>query len=164
MAPHAARLLELCAVGQLPPTITGFLGEIYQRYPKSKRKLADADEAPSDDPAAEPEEAAFAAGDVLFLSFPTGNLMGSMTAGNEKIHASDFVRQALLDQKIQRACRQRVVETRFDCDGDTILLLVDQLGGACHTGRRSCFYNAIKDERVEVISAPIQLPMHQNKK
>lgn len=59
----AARLLELCAVGQLPPTITGFLGEIYQRYPKPKRKLADADEAPADDPAAEPEEAAFAAGD-----------------------------------------------------------------------------------------------------
>ncbi len=61
-------------------------------------------------------------------------------------------------------CRQRVVETRFDCDGDAILLLVDQLGGACHTGRRSCFYNAVKVDRVEVISTPIQLPIHQSQK
>lgn len=52
-------------------------------------------------------------------------------------------------------CRQRVIETRFDCDGDALLLLIDQLGGACHTGRRSCFYDAVKGERVEVISAPI---------
>jgi phosphoribosyl-AMP cyclohydrolase len=31
---------------------------------------------------------------------------------------------------------------RLDCDGDTVLLLVDQIGVACHTGRRSCFYRA----------------------
>ena len=36
---------------------------------------------------------------------------------------------------------QRLVELRVDCDGDTILMKVEQLGGiACHTGRRSCFY------------------------
>lgn len=35
---------------------------------------------------------------------------------------------------------QRVVELRVDCDGDTLLVLVDQHGrGACHTGQRSCF-------------------------
>ncbi len=34
---------------------------------------------------------------------------------------------------------QRVVEIRRDCDGDTLLLLVDQTGPACHTGTRSCF-------------------------
>jgi phosphoribosyl-AMP cyclohydrolase len=61
-------------------------------------------------------------------------------------------------------CRQRVIETRFDCDGDAILLLVDQLGGACHTGRRSCFYNAVRGDCVEVISAPIQLCIQQNQK
>jgi hypothetical protein len=43
-------------------------------------------------------------------------------------------------------------------------LLVDQLGGACHTGRRSCFYNALKNDRVVVISTPLQLPIDQNKK
>ncbi|WP_353647709.1 phosphoribosyl-AMP cyclohydrolase [Nakamurella sp. A5-74] len=34
---------------------------------------------------------------------------------------------------------QRVVELRHDCDGDTLLLLVDQSGAACHTGTRTCF-------------------------
>ncbi len=58
----AARLLELCAVGELPPTITGFLGEIYQRYPKPKRRLTAIAEVPAG-PAIEPEDAAVAAGD-----------------------------------------------------------------------------------------------------
>ena len=34
---------------------------------------------------------------------------------------------------------QQVREVRLDCDGDTVLLLVDQAGAACHTGDRSCF-------------------------
>lgn len=38
---------------------------------------------------------------------------------------------------------QRVVEVRFDCDADTLLLLVDQTGAACHTGTRSCFEGRI---------------------
>ncbi len=39
---------------------------------------------------------------------------------------------------------QTLVELRLDCDGDTILALVDQHGVACHTGRRSCFFNALQ--------------------
>ncbi|MDI6901774.1 MAG: phosphoribosyl-AMP cyclohydrolase [Anaerosomatales bacterium] len=38
---------------------------------------------------------------------------------------------------------QEVVEVRYDCDGDTLLVLVDQLGPACHTGERSCFYRTL---------------------
>jgi len=34
---------------------------------------------------------------------------------------------------------QQVREVRLDCDGDTVLLIVDQVGGACHTGDRTCF-------------------------
>jgi phosphoribosyl-AMP cyclohydrolase len=51
--------------------------------------------------------------------------------------------------------RQQLKELRLDCDGDALLLLVNQFGPACHTARRSCFYNAIRGNRVEVISAPI---------
>ena len=40
---------------------------------------------------------------------------------------------------------QRLVELRLDCDGDALLVLVDQQGVACHTGRRSCFYRAARD-------------------
>ena len=49
---------------------------------------------------------------------------------------------------------QRLVELRLDCDGDTLLLLVDQAGVACHTGRRSCFYRAVRDGAVVEIAAP----------
>lgn len=48
--------------------------------------------------------------------------------------------------------RQRLHELRYDCDGDTILLLVEQTGAACHTFRRSCFYRAVRDgESVEIM-------------
>ena len=40
---------------------------------------------------------------------------------------------------------QALKELRLDCDGDTILLSVDQPGVACHTGRRTCFYRAFRD-------------------
>ncbi|MGI2029926.1 phosphoribosyl-AMP cyclohydrolase [Endozoicomonas acroporae] len=41
---------------------------------------------------------------------------------------------------------QRLVECRLDCDGDAILLKVEQTGGiACHTGRKSCFYRRLRD-------------------
>ena len=46
---------------------------------------------------------------------------------------------------------QHLKELRVDCDGDTLLLLVDQTGVACHTGRRSCFYRAAKDGTIATI-------------
>ncbi|HYD30995.1 MAG TPA: phosphoribosyl-AMP cyclohydrolase [Azospirillaceae bacterium] len=39
---------------------------------------------------------------------------------------------------------QHLKDFRIDCDGDTLLLMVDQDGVACHTGRRSCFYRAAR--------------------
>jgi len=54
---------------------------------------------------------------------------------------------------------QQLKEARLDCDGDTLLLLVDQTGPACHTGRKSCFYNAIREDRVEVMSEPLVDPV-----
>lgn len=47
--------------------------------------------------------------------------------------------------------QQRLVEFLIDCDGDTLLLKVDQAGVACHTGRRTCFFTAARaDALVEV--------------
>ncbi|WGL15522.1 phosphoribosyl-AMP cyclohydrolase [Microbulbifer bruguierae] len=46
---------------------------------------------------------------------------------------------------------QQVRELRLDCDGDTLVLLVEQLGGiACHTGRVSCFYQVLEDGQWQV--------------
>ncbi|MDP2943059.1 MAG: phosphoribosyl-AMP cyclohydrolase, partial [Candidatus Omnitrophota bacterium] len=42
---------------------------------------------------------------------------------------------------------QKVKEIRFDCDADCILVKVQQIGGACHTGYRSCFYRKLKDKK-----------------
>ncbi len=53
---------------------------------------------------------------------------------------------------------QMLKDMRLDCDGDTILLIVDQTGPACHSGRRSCFYNAVRGDRLEVISDPLISP------
>ena len=51
---------------------------------------------------------------------------------------------------------QRLVELRVDCDRDCLLALVEQVGPACHTNRRSCFYTAVRDgEEVEIL-----VPVH----
>jgi len=49
---------------------------------------------------------------------------------------------------------QRVREMRFDCDGDTVLVLVDQTDAACHTDRPTCFYLRVDGARVRVTSDP----------
>jgi phosphoribosyl-AMP cyclohydrolase len=45
--------------------------------------------------------------------------------------------------------RQWVREVRVDCDGDALLVLVDQEGAACHTGERSCFFRSLPAVRGE---------------
>ncbi len=47
---------------------------------------------------------------------------------------------------------QELVDFRFDCDRDCILVVIRQTGAACHTNRRSCFYTAVRDgEEVELM-------------
>lgn len=54
---------------------------------------------------------------------------------------------------------QLVREIRLDCDGDTVLLLVEQQGGiACHTGRTSCFYRLWRDGEWQVTQPVIKNP------
>ena len=50
---------------------------------------------------------------------------------------------------------QMLKELRLDCDRDTLLLLVDQTGPACHTGRRSCFYQLAEGDRLKIDSEPL---------
>ncbi len=47
---------------------------------------------------------------------------------------------------------QVIKEFRIDCDGDAVLLLVDQTGVACHTGRHNCFFTAVRDDKIQTIA------------
>ncbi len=51
--------------------------------------------------------------------------------------------------------QQRLRAASLDCDGDTLLLQVDQTGPACHTGRRSCFYVALEKPAARISSDPL---------
>jgi phosphoribosyl-AMP cyclohydrolase len=54
---------------------------------------------------------------------------------------------------------QRVRELRLDCDGDAVLLRVEQEGGiACHTGRTSCFFSRWEDGRWVVVDPVLKDP------
>ncbi len=53
---------------------------------------------------------------------------------------------------------QRVVSVRLDCDRDAVLLLVDQHGVACHTGRRSCFFLEATADRLTELAQPLVSP------
>lgn len=59
-------------------------------------------------------------------------------------------RQALWRKGESSGQTQRLVELRVDCDGDTLLLKVDQTGPACHTGRHNCFYTRAEGDGAEV--------------
>lgn len=45
---------------------------------------------------------------------------------------------------------QALIDMRIDCDRDSILVLVDQVGAACHTNRRTCFYTSVLDGETEL--------------
>lgn len=49
---------------------------------------------------------------------------------------------------------QTLVEMRVDCDGDALLLRVDQSGVACHTGRRDCFFRVVRDG-ILIVDRPV---------
>jgi phosphoribosyl-AMP cyclohydrolase len=60
---------------------------------------------------------------------------------------------------------QEVRQIFIDCDADTILLKVQQIGGAaCHTGHRSCFYRQIEGDTVKVVGEPLFDPAQVYKK
>src|SRR5690348_5880799 len=84
-----------------------------------------------------------ASGDVLMVAHMNAEALQKTIATGEAWYYSRS-RQALWKKGETSGHVQRVVELRIDCDQDAVWLRVEQQGaGACHTGRRSCFYRAV---------------------
>lgn len=93
-------------------------------------------------------------GEVLMLAWRNRAALAETAARGEAVYWSRS--RARLWRKGESSGHvQRVREILLDCDGDTVLLKVEQIGGiACHTGRRSCFFERLDGERWQV-AAPV---------
>ncbi|WP_110687328.1 phosphoribosyl-AMP cyclohydrolase [Salinicola aestuarinus] len=96
-------------------------------------------------------------GEVLMMAWMNGPALRETLETGQVCYWSRS-RQAFWRKGESSGQHQRLVEARFDCDGDTLLLKVDQSGPACHTGRRNCFYVKLTAEHAEVDSAPLISP------
>ncbi len=90
-------------------------------------------------------------GEVLMLAW-MNRLAVERTLETGEVHYWSRSRMKLWRKGETSGQSQRLVELRLDCDGDTLLLLVDQKGVACHTGRRNCFFRAVRNGRLETIA------------
>ena len=92
-------------------------------------------------------------GEVLMLAWMNRDAVAE-TLGTGRVCYWSRSRGALWRKGETSGQAQRLVEMRLDCDGDALLLLVDQTGVACHTGRRSCFFQALRDGELVETAAP----------
>ena len=90
-------------------------------------------------------------GNVLMMAWMNKQAI-SETLRTGKVHYWSRSRQTLWRKGESSGQGQQLKEFRWDCDNDTVLLMVDQTGVACHTGRRNCFFNAIRDGEITVIA------------
>ena len=92
-------------------------------------------------------------GEVLMMAWMSAESLRRTLASGRVTYWSRS-RQAFWVKGATSGHVQRLVDLRVDCDGDCLLLLVDQTGPACHTNRRSCFYRAIREGEDVEISQP----------
>ena len=97
--------------------------------------------------------------DVLMLAWMDREALAETLARGEAVYWSRS-RQQLWHKGDTSGHFQKVHDIRLDCDGDAILLKVEQVGRiACHTGRHSCFYRTLQDGRW-VETDPALDPVH----
>jgi phosphoribosyl-AMP cyclohydrolase len=86
-------------------------------------------------------------GEVLMFAFMNREALELTAEKGEAVYWSRS-RRKLWHKGEESGHFQKVLEIRTDCDNDVILLKIEQIGGiACHTGRRSCFFNKFDDGR-----------------
>lgn len=94
-------------------------------------------------------------GEVLMLAYMNSEAWNK-TLETGKVHYYSRTRQELWLKGKSSGHVQIVKEILMDCDEDTILIKVEQLGGAaCHTGYRSCFFRRVEEEGISVIGEKV---------
>lgn len=84
-------------------------------------------------------------GEVLMLAYASREAL-ERTRETGEAHYYSRSRDELWHKGEESGHVQHVQEVRVDCDGDALLYLVEQVGGACHTGYESCFHRTIDGE------------------
>lgn len=87
--------------------------------------------------------------EVLMLAYMNQEALGKTLEQGEAWYYSRS-RQELWHKGETSGHVQKVIDLRYDCDADTILLLVEQTGPACHTGHHSCFYRDKNGQEIAV--------------
>ena len=97
-------------------------------------------------------------GEVLMLAFMNKDAWETtLTSGKATYYSR--TRQTLWIKGKTSGNLQIVKEIRIDCDDDTVLLKVEQVGGAaCHTGHKSCFHKMVDGESIHIIGKPVFNP------
>ena len=96
-------------------------------------------------------------GEVLMMAWMNRDAVAETLATGRVCYFSRS-RNALWRKGESSGQVQRLVDLRLDCDGDTLLALVEQDGVACHTGRRNCFFRALREGELVEIAAPLVDP------
>jgi len=97
-------------------------------------------------------------GKILMMAWMNRESLALTAERNEAVYWSRS-RAKLWHKGEESGHTQKIVEIRFDCDEDVILLKVEQHGGiACHTGRESCFYRKLEGEKWVETDAVIKDP------
>lgn len=84
----------------------------------------------------------FKTGEVLMMAWMNADSL-TKTLESSQVHYWSRSRGALWRKGETSGHTQTLKECFIDCDGDTILLKIEQVGAACHTGERSCFFKEI---------------------
>ena len=94
-------------------------------------------------------------GEVLMLAFMNEEAWRATLLSGQATYYSRS-RNTLWVKGLTSGNQQIVKEIRVDCDADTILLKVEQVGGAaCHTGYRSCFFTRVDETGINIIGKPV---------
>ena len=96
-------------------------------------------------------------GEVLMMAWMNANSIRE-TLETGRVCYWSRARQSLWRKGESSGQVQVLKEVQIDCDGDTLLLQVDQTGVACHTGRRSCFFRAVRDGTLITIAEQLVDP------